>query len=85
MANSAAFAGTVVSGSIAPGDAVLVTGSGRSARVKEIVTFDGSLDRARGGRRGHPDLARARSTSRAAICWPTRASRPNSSTSSPRM
>ena len=38
------FSGTVVSGSIAPGDAVLVAGSGRSARVKEIVTFDGSVD-----------------------------------------
>jgi bifunctional enzyme CysN/CysC len=41
--------GTVVSGAVAPGDAVLVTGSGRSARVKEIVTFDGSLERAREG------------------------------------
>jgi bifunctional enzyme CysN/CysC len=41
--------GTVVSGTVAPGDAVLVTGSGRSAQVKEIVTFDGSLDLAREG------------------------------------
>lgn len=40
------FSGTVASGMIAPGDSVLVTGSGRSARVKEIVTFDGALDRA---------------------------------------
>ncbi len=35
------FAGTVVSGSIASGDPVLVAGSGRSTRVREIVTFDG--------------------------------------------
>ena len=41
--------GTVVSGSIAPGDAVLATGSGRPARVKEIVTFDGPLERAEAG------------------------------------
>ncbi len=43
------FSGTVVSGSIAPGDAVLVAGSGRSARVKEIFTFDGTLARAAAG------------------------------------
>lgn len=43
------FSGMVVSGSIAPGETVLVTGSGRSACLKEIVTFDGALDRARQG------------------------------------
>jgi len=43
------FSGTVVSGAVAPGDPVLVTGSGRCARVKEIVTFDGTLIRAREG------------------------------------
>jgi bifunctional enzyme CysN/CysC len=37
------FSGTVVSGSIAPGDEVLVAGTGRAARVKEIVSFDGAL------------------------------------------
>ena len=37
------FSGTVVSGSIAPGDEVLVAGTGRTARVKEIVSFDGAL------------------------------------------
>jgi bifunctional enzyme CysN/CysC len=37
------FSGTVVSGSITPGDQVLIAGSGRSARVREIVTFDGEL------------------------------------------
>src|SRR6202011_2881525 len=43
------FSGTVVSGSIAPGDDVLLAGSGRSARLKEIVTFEGTADRAREG------------------------------------
>jgi bifunctional enzyme CysN/CysC len=37
------FSGTVVSGSIAPGDEVLVAGTGRTARVKEIVSFDGTV------------------------------------------
>ena len=37
------FSGTIVSGSIAPGDAVVVAGSGQPARVREIVTFDGTL------------------------------------------
>jgi bifunctional enzyme CysN/CysC len=40
------FSGTVASGSIMPGDPILVAGSGRPTRVKEIVTFDGPLDRA---------------------------------------
>src|ERR1700720_1954045 len=43
------FSGTVVSGSIAPGDDVLLAGSGRSARLKEIVIFEGTADRAREG------------------------------------
>jgi bifunctional enzyme CysN/CysC len=43
------FSGTVASGSIAPGDAVLLAGSGRSTRVREIATFDGMLDRAGAG------------------------------------
>jgi bifunctional enzyme CysN/CysC len=43
------FSGTVVSGSIAPGDEVLVAGSRRSARVKEIISFDGALARAAEG------------------------------------
>ncbi|MGH7030431.1 MAG: adenylyl-sulfate kinase, partial [Stellaceae bacterium] len=38
--------GTVAAGSVGPGDPVLVAGSGRSTRVKEIVTFDGPLVRA---------------------------------------
>jgi len=43
------FAGTVVAGSVALGDPVLVMGSNRSSRVKEIVTFDGFLPRAAAG------------------------------------
>ncbi len=43
------FSGTVVSGSIAPGDMVLLAGSGRSTRVREIATFDGALERAGSG------------------------------------
>jgi bifunctional enzyme CysN/CysC len=43
------FSGTVVSGSIVPGETVLVAGSGRSARLTEIVTLDGALDRANEG------------------------------------
>ena len=37
------FSGTIASGSVRPGDLVLVAGSGRIAQVKEIVTFEGSL------------------------------------------
>jgi bifunctional enzyme CysN/CysC len=43
------FSGTVAGGAIGPGDPVLVAGSGRSSTVKEIVTFDGALERARVG------------------------------------
>ena len=43
------YCGTIASGTIATGEEVLVAGSGRCARVKEIVTFDGSLDRAQAG------------------------------------
>ncbi|MBV9584696.1 MAG: adenylyl-sulfate kinase [Alphaproteobacteria bacterium] len=43
------FSGTVVAGSIAPGDPVVVMGSGRQSRVKEIVTFDGAQQRAATG------------------------------------
>ena len=38
------YCGTIASGTIAPGEEVLVSGSGRCARVKEIVAFDGTLD-----------------------------------------
>jgi bifunctional enzyme CysN/CysC len=43
------FAGTVVSGSVTPGEVLLVAGSGRSARVKEIVSFEGALEHAQAG------------------------------------
>jgi bifunctional enzyme CysN/CysC len=43
------FSGTVVSGTIAPGENVLITGSGRSARLREIVALDGKLERAQEG------------------------------------
>jgi len=43
------FAGTVASGSIAAGDDVVVSGSGRTSRVKRILTYDGDLSRAETG------------------------------------
>jgi sulfate adenylyltransferase large subunit len=38
------YAGQIVSGTIKPGERVTAWPSGRSARVKRIVTFDGDLD-----------------------------------------
>lgn len=43
------YAGTVVSGSIAVGDEIIVPTSGRNSRVKQIVTYDGDLVRAEAG------------------------------------
>ena len=43
------FAGTVVGGTVAPGDPLVVMGSGRQSHVKELVTFDGRLERAATG------------------------------------
>ena len=43
------IAGTVASGSAAPGDAVVVAGSGVETVIKEIVTFDGAVARAASG------------------------------------
>jgi sulfate adenylyltransferase subunit 1 len=40
------FAGRIESGEIAVGDAVTVLPSGRSSTIKEIVTYDGNLERA---------------------------------------
>ncbi len=37
------YAGQIVSGSVKPGDSVTAWPSGRSARVKRVVTFDGDL------------------------------------------
>jgi bifunctional enzyme CysN/CysC len=43
------FSGTVAGGAIAPGDSVLVAGSGRISTIKEIVTYDGAIELARAG------------------------------------
>jgi len=43
------YCGTVASGTIARGEEVLIAGSGRCARVHEIITFDGSLEHAQAG------------------------------------
>ena len=43
------YAGTVVSGKVAVGDAVVVATSGRASSIKEIVTFDGPLASAEAG------------------------------------
>src|SRR5205823_1284689 len=43
------YAGTVVSGSIAAGDPVLVASSGKTSRVKDLLTYDGPLASARSG------------------------------------
>src|SRR5712691_3845186 len=43
------FAGTVAAGAVAPGDPVMVMGSARTSRIKEIVTFGGVLPRAAAG------------------------------------
>ena len=43
------FAGTIASGTVAPGDEVVVAKSGKSSRVKRIVTWDGDLENAHEG------------------------------------
>jgi bifunctional enzyme CysN/CysC len=43
------YCGTIASGKVAPGQNVLIAGSGYSTRVKEILAFDGPLDRAQAG------------------------------------
>lgn len=43
------FTGTVASGSISPGDEIVVSASGHASRVKEIVTYDGELSKAEAG------------------------------------
>lgn len=43
------YAGTIASGGIAVGDEILVAASGRSSRVKRIVTYDGDLAAAEAG------------------------------------
>ncbi|SUX53513.1 sulfate adenylyltransferase subunit CysN [Chromobacterium vaccinii] len=43
------FCGTIASGAVHPGDAVVALPSGKESRVKDIVTFDGCLSRACAG------------------------------------
>ncbi|HEV2154827.1 sulfate adenylyltransferase subunit CysN [Bradyrhizobium sp.] len=43
------FTGTVASGSISPGDEIVVSASGHKSRVKEIVTYDGQWPKAEAG------------------------------------
>jgi bifunctional enzyme CysN/CysC len=43
------FAGQIASGTVKPGDAVRVVPSGKTSKVKSIVTFDGELDEAVAG------------------------------------
>ncbi|WP_417845084.1 sulfate adenylyltransferase subunit CysN [Thalassospira sp.] len=43
------FSGTVSSGVVKPGDKIVVSSSGQTSTVKEIVTFDGNLDQAVAG------------------------------------
>ncbi|WP_430475944.1 sulfate adenylyltransferase subunit CysN [Thalassospira lucentensis] len=43
------FSGTISSGTIKPGDEIIVTASGQTSKVKDIVTFDGNLEEAIAG------------------------------------
>ncbi len=43
------FSGTIVSGTVRPGDQVVVTSSGQMSTVARIVTFDGDIDNAVAG------------------------------------
>jgi len=43
------FCGTIASGTVRPGDEVIVPASGQSSRIAKIVTIDGDLSEARSG------------------------------------
>ena len=43
------FSGTVASGTLRPGDEIIVAGSGRRSKIARIVTADGDLGQARAG------------------------------------
>jgi len=47
--NFRGYAGTVVAGSVTPGDSIMVADSGRSAKIERIVAFERDLDRAEVG------------------------------------
>jgi bifunctional enzyme CysN/CysC len=51
------FAGTIASGTIRPGDEVVVPASGQKSRVKRIVTMDGDLEEAVAGQAVNLTLA----------------------------
>ena len=48
-ANFRGYAGTVASGRVRPGDAIVVAASGQMTRIARIVTMDGDLDLAKAG------------------------------------
>ena len=58
------FAGTVVSGTVAPGDSIVVAPSGRESRIARIVTYDGDLEQATAGQSVTVTLAEQIDTSR---------------------
>ncbi len=43
------FAGTIASGTVRPGDEIVVAASGKSSRVARVVTADGDVERASAG------------------------------------
>jgi bifunctional enzyme CysN/CysC len=43
------YAGTVVSGAVGVGDSIVVGGSGRNSKIKELLTYDGPLATAKAG------------------------------------
>jgi sulfate adenylyltransferase subunit 1 len=69
------FAGRIASGSVKPGDELVVLPSGRAATVKEVVTFDGNLEAAHEGQSVTLTLTAEVDVSRGDILAP-RTSRP---------
>ncbi|HVZ91960.1 MAG TPA: sulfate adenylyltransferase subunit CysN [Rhizomicrobium sp.] len=69
------FSGTIASGRVRPGDAVVVAGSGRTSKVARIVTMDGDLDEAVAGEAVTLTLADEIDVSRGDVLAPA-ASRP---------
>ena len=68
------FCGTIASGSVHPGDDILVTSSGQTSKVARIVTMDGDLDKATAGQavtltlEGEIDISRGDLLSSAEKC-----------------
>jgi bifunctional enzyme CysN/CysC len=67
------FSGTISSGRVKPGDAVVVAGSGRTSKVARIVTMDGDLDEGAAGEAVTITLADEIDMSRGDILAPTSA------------